>query len=62
MTEAQQNVYEALVDMTRKDRKWLPHSVLEAYNANTVAALVRQGLLEVDLEYGVRVLQQETSV
>ena len=55
MTEAQRNVYQALVDMTRKHHKWLPHSVLEAYHANTIAALVRQGLIEVDLEYGVRV-------
>jgi len=55
MTKAQQNVLGALKDLSKKHRPWIPHSALRAYHAATVNALSRQGLIEIDLEYGVRV-------
>lgn len=55
MTKAQENVLAALKNLSKKHRPWIPHSMLSSYHAATVNALFRQGLIEIDLEYGVRV-------
>lgn len=54
LTDNQQNVYAALRGMIRRDRPWLRHDVLASYDGRTIAALMRHGLLEVDLQYGIR--------
>lgn len=55
MTKQQANVLAALKQMNGKKRPWLPLTVLESYDGRTVSALVRRGLIEINLEYGVRV-------
>ena len=55
MTKAQQNVLAALKYLSKKHSPWIPHSMLSSYHAATVNALSRKGLIDIDLEYGVRV-------
>ena len=57
---AQENVLAALRSMM-KGRRWLPLNTLESYDGRAVAALQRRGLIEVNLEYGVRVVVPHNS-
>ena len=56
MTKNQANVLSALKSQITSKRRWLSLAALASYDGRTINALVRQGLIEVNLEYGVRVL------
>jgi len=55
MSKTQDNVLEALKGLIRKDRPWLPLSVLNSFDGRAVNALMSSGKIEVNLDYGVRV-------
>jgi hypothetical protein len=54
MSTQQENVLAAIRSMVTRKRPWLPLTILDNYDGRTVSALQRRGLIEVDLEYGVR--------
>lgn len=56
MTKNQANVLAAFKQMITAKKPWLPLSALDCYDGRTVSSLVRQGKIEVNLEYGVRLI------
>jgi hypothetical protein len=56
LTKMQNNVLAAIKSMIRRDRRWLPLSVLNSFDGRTVRALHRRGFIEINADYGVRPL------
>lgn len=54
MTTAQLNIITSIRSQLSAKRRWLPMSVLAAYDGRSLAGLVRSGSIEVNLDYGVR--------
>lgn len=54
MTKAQTNILASIRSQITTRRRWLPVSVLDCYDGRSMAGLVRKGLVDVDLENGVR--------
>jgi hypothetical protein len=58
MTANQANVLAALKGQITSKRRWLSLAVLASYDGRTVRALHRAGLIEINPDYGVRVVKE----
>lgn len=57
LSKQQQNVLAALRQSHTAKRRWLPVEFLNCYDGRTVDSLIRKGLIEVNADYGVRVVK-----
>jgi len=58
LTNAQANVLAAIGELITAKRRWVSLTALQCFDGRTVRSLWKRGLIEINAEYGARVLSE----